>query len=509
MLMFYKKKCKNDRKNYRALGLLNHAYKVLSMLLLMYILPFITPKLSEMQAGFRKGRGCRDNILILVMTVHHLLKSAEQGISKGVIAYIDFTAAFDTISHSFLLQSLRDYEVPPKYCRLVQAIYQSAAVKVRLQEPGGHRTYSRKVNVRRGVIQGDIPSPVCFLVALDKLLKEHSQLDRGLHLTPTLSIAELAYADDCALPGANAETTTSRLTNLDTHAKSLAGMVISVPKTKAQHVMIQPKMSETTENDITNLPPEKQFKFACDKCGRTFPTNHGLSVHKGRWCKGRRRTKQPSRKGSVADRIIQQVKVEKHQHTLPTTRIGNEELENVYSFVYLGAEVAGDGNPEITMRHRINIAWGRFGEYRHVLTAAKLPVRTRLRLYIALIVYTMTYACGGWLFVDKLKKKLNGVNSKMLSQITKRSIHQEAAKPTFNIIDFVMQKRWEYLGHILRMEHHRATRRFLLELSPSNPPYIAGSLLADAPHRTVEELIEMASDRDKWRESRPPSMHLL
>ena len=140
--------------------------------------------------------------------------------------------------------------------------------------------------------------------------------------------------------------------------------------------MIQPKMSETTENDITNLPPEKQFKFACDKCGRTFPTKHGLSVHKGRWCKGRRRTKQPSRKGSVADRIIQQVKVEKHQHTLPTTRIGNEELENVYSFVYLGAEVAGDGNPEITMRHRINIAWGRFGEYRHVLTAAKLPVRT-------------------------------------------------------------------------------------------------------------------------------------
>ena len=39
MLMFYKKKCKNDRKNYRALGLLNHAYKVLSMLLLVYISP--------------------------------------------------------------------------------------------------------------------------------------------------------------------------------------------------------------------------------------------------------------------------------------------------------------------------------------------------------------------------------------------------------------------------------------------------------------------------------------
>ena len=133
--------------------------------------------------------------------------------------------------------------------------------------------------------------------------------------------------------------------------------------------------------------------------------------------------------------------------------------------MYLGAESAADGNPEVTIRHRINVAWGRFGEYRHVLTAGKLPVSIRLRLYVALIVLTMTYACDSWLFTDKLRKKLNGVNSKMLSQITRRSIHQEAANPTFNIIDFVMQKRWEYLGHILRMDHHRATRRFLLELS--------------------------------------------
>ena len=502
MLMFYKKKCKNDRKNYRALGLLNHAYKIFAMLLLMHILPFITPKLSEMQAGFCKGRSCRDNILILVMTVNHLLKEAEQGISKGVIAYIDFTAAFDSISHSFLLQSLRDYEVPTKYCRLVQAIYQSAAVKVRLQEPGGHRTYSRQVNIRRGVIQGDIPSPVCFLVALDKLLKDYGQLDQGLQLTETLSISELAYADDCALPSDNTVTTTSRLNNLDTHCRSKAGMEISKPKTKVQHIMNQPKMSETTEDDIANLPPEKQFKFPCDKCGRTFPSKHGLAVHKGRWCKKRKTAKQPSRKGTVADRIIQKIKVDKHQQTLPTTKIGDEELENVYAFAYLGAEIAADGNPEITIRHRINIAWGRFGEYRHVLTSTKLPVGIRVRLYVALIVMTLTYACGAWLFTDDLKKKLNGVNSKMLSQITKRSIHQEAANPTFNTVDFVMQQRWEYLGHILRMDHYRATRRFLIELSPSNPPYIDGSLFADAPHRTVQELTELASDRDLWWKSR-------
>ena len=410
MLLFYKKKGKNDRKNYRALGLLNHTYKIFAMLLLLHTLPFITPKLSEMQAGFRKGRGCRDNILILVMTVNHLLKSAEQGISQGVIPYIDFTAAFDSISHSYLLNALKAYDVPPKHCRLVQAIYKSAEVKVRLQEPGGHRTYSRKIKIRRGVIQGDIPSPVCFLVALDKLLKDHGQLDRGIQLTNLLMVSELDYADDCALPSSNAITATERLTNIDEHAKADAGKSISVPKTKVQHIMIQPNVSETTEEDILNLPPEQQFKFPCDKCPMSYPTKHGLRVHQGRWCKRRKNARRPSRKGTVADRLIKQTKIVKHQQTLPNVRIGSSDLDNVYSFTYLGAEIAADGNPEITVRHRINIAWGRYGEYRHVLTSKKLFIKIRMRLYAALIVTPMTYACGSWLFTEPIRKKLNGVN---------------------------------------------------------------------------------------------------
>ena len=49
MMLFYKKKCQNDRKNYRALGLLNHAYKVFAMILLMGMMPYIVPNISDMQ----------------------------------------------------------------------------------------------------------------------------------------------------------------------------------------------------------------------------------------------------------------------------------------------------------------------------------------------------------------------------------------------------------------------------------------------------------------------------
>ena len=56
--MLYKKKNKDDRKNYRALGLLNHCYKIFAMVLLLQMLSFIELRNSDIQSGFRKHRGC-------------------------------------------------------------------------------------------------------------------------------------------------------------------------------------------------------------------------------------------------------------------------------------------------------------------------------------------------------------------------------------------------------------------------------------------------------------------
>ena len=195
------------------------------------------------------------------------------------------------------------YNVPLKYIRLVRAIYSNAAVRVRLQEVGGNRSYSRAVPIRRGAIQGDIPSPIAFLVSLDRLLKEHGGLETGIPITPELTLSDLEFADDAALGNTSTDDSSERVTNLDIGA-GYAGMSISKPKTKAQHIRHQTAVSATTEADIANLPREKKFKFECTACGMTYPTKHGLAVHQGRWCKGRRTAKRPSRKGTVADRLI-------------------------------------------------------------------------------------------------------------------------------------------------------------------------------------------------------------
>ena len=100
--------------------------------------------------------------------------------------------------------------------------------------------------------------------------------------------------------------------------------------------------------------------------------------------------KKPSRKGTVADRIVTRLKIEEFQKSLDKVSISDEELENVYEFVYLGAAVAGNGDPKVTVQNRINIAWGSFNDYRKCLTYTKLPNRARIRLYRSLVVTPMT-----------------------------------------------------------------------------------------------------------------------
>ena len=98
VMMYKKKGSRDDPTMYRALGLLNHSYKILSVCILNRLVTETDWFLSEWQAGFRSGRGCRDNTLLLRVIYDQYIK----GNKKCVITYIDFAAAFDSISHRYL-----------------------------------------------------------------------------------------------------------------------------------------------------------------------------------------------------------------------------------------------------------------------------------------------------------------------------------------------------------------------------------------------------------------------
>ena len=54
--------------------------------------------LSEWQAGFRAERGCRDNILLLSALYDFIIR----GKRNCAVTFIDYKAAFDSVSHKFI-----------------------------------------------------------------------------------------------------------------------------------------------------------------------------------------------------------------------------------------------------------------------------------------------------------------------------------------------------------------------------------------------------------------------
>ena len=72
-------------------------------------------ELSDVQAGFRKGRGTRDQIA----TIHWIIKKAREFQKNIYFCFIDYTKAFECVDHNKLWKILRDGntrppDLPPK-----------------------------------------------------------------------------------------------------------------------------------------------------------------------------------------------------------------------------------------------------------------------------------------------------------------------------------------------------------------------------------------------------------
>ena len=149
----YKNKgSKNDMSKYRYICLLNHSYKLLSVFLLQRLIDEIEDKLPSNQFGFRRKRGTRDAIFLLSTFIDEQLEAG----NDAFIAFIDFTAAFDSVSHKFLDESLAKMGASVQSRALFRTIYDNAKGQIRVRNKDGSTTFSQSFVIKRGVVQGDI-----------------------------------------------------------------------------------------------------------------------------------------------------------------------------------------------------------------------------------------------------------------------------------------------------------------------------------------------------------------
>ena len=94
------KECSNDC----TVALISHASKVMLKILQSRLQQYVNHELPDVQAGFRKGRGTRDQIA----NIHWIIKKAREFQKNIYFCFIDYSKDIDCVNHSKLWKILKE-----------------------------------------------------------------------------------------------------------------------------------------------------------------------------------------------------------------------------------------------------------------------------------------------------------------------------------------------------------------------------------------------------------------
>ena len=92
---------------------------------------YLNRELPDVQAGFRKGRGTRDQIA----NIRWIMEKARE-YQKNVYCFIDYAKAFDCVHHSKLWKILKEMGIPDHLTCLLRNLHAGQEATVRI----GHGT---------------------------------------------------------------------------------------------------------------------------------------------------------------------------------------------------------------------------------------------------------------------------------------------------------------------------------------------------------------------------------
>ena len=84
---------------------------------------YVNRELPDVQAGFRKGRGTRDQIAI----IHWIIKKAREFQENIHFCFIDYAKAFDCVDHNKLENSEKDGNIRPPDLPLEKSVCRSGS----------------------------------------------------------------------------------------------------------------------------------------------------------------------------------------------------------------------------------------------------------------------------------------------------------------------------------------------------------------------------------------------
>ena len=183
--------------NYCTIALISRASKVMVKILQARLQQYVNCELADVQAGFRKGRGTRDQIA----NIHWIMEKAREFQKSIYFCFIDYAKAFDCVDHNKLWKILQEMGIPDHLICLLRNLYpgQEAIVKI------GHGM-TGWFQIEKGVRQGCILSPCLFNLYAEYIMRNAGldEAQAGIKIAGR-NIKNLRYADDTTLTAESEE----------------------------------------------------------------------------------------------------------------------------------------------------------------------------------------------------------------------------------------------------------------------------------------------------------------
>ena len=118
--------------NYHTIALVSHASKVMLKILQARLQQYVKRKLPDVQTGFRKGRGIRDQIA----NIHWIMEKAREFQKNIYFCFTDYAKGFDCADHNKLCKILKEMGIPDDLTCLLRNLYAGQEATIRT----GHGT---------------------------------------------------------------------------------------------------------------------------------------------------------------------------------------------------------------------------------------------------------------------------------------------------------------------------------------------------------------------------------
>ena len=217
----------NDPGNYRGIALLSCVSKVFTKIINTRLSNWAIDeqKLYEVQAGFTKGKSTVDQVFVLQSLVSKYI--SKKG-GRFYSVFIDFTKAFDNVSHLHLFYSLIKNGLHGRVIRVLRDMYSKLQSSV--QDNRGR--ISEEFTCSKGTRQGCMLSPLMFIFYMNELIEYCKEKDcNGIFIDEHHpNVPHIFYADDLVLLGDHIGRLQNVLDNLSAFSDKW-GLSVNMDKT--------------------------------------------------------------------------------------------------------------------------------------------------------------------------------------------------------------------------------------------------------------------------------------